>query len=656
MRTKVTLVLLFLNVALFFFIFRFERTWRTEAALQEARRRVLGSETADIQSLSVSSSVPGGPSFAVVRTRDQWMLTEPLDWPANPEAVLAIVHELQFLENETSFSVSDLARSQQSLADFGLDKPRLIVTFSSGGGAASGQAPAGPTTVLRIGSASPVGNRLYVLSPDGTRVNVVNRSLVDVLSVPIDKLRADTLLTIRVFEARALSVQTSGARVRIRRDGNRWSFDTIVDARASKTRMELALNALNALHARSFPATPPSTLPSESPTLRVTIDGNNRSETLFLGEPAKPPETSAGAGAATAAPHEVEYFAQLMNGNSVRNPVFTVVVSSSLLDQLRKAQDELRERRILDFDPATVTSVTLAAPNQNRPAVTLQRLDPNAPESAWQLVRQTEGAAGPQTIAANDAAVRRLLERLALLSAETFESDAPSNAQLENWGFNRPEREITLVVGGAPAAARKPIVLQLGTGASGAVFARAGSTSDVGPSVYGVRVELADDYPVDPKAWREPRLRELPPTARITGLKLTDLSTGQVVFETTVDAAGKPAAETRAVAAFQSLVTALRTLQAKRFVEERFVDRLILAGEERTWRYQLDATIALPGSGGGEQTSTSTLFLTDRVGGARQLAGSKEFDAVFELEQPMIDALWTLAYGSRDPGPQLEQP
>ena len=39
MRTKVTLVLIFLNVALFFFIFKFERNWRTEAASKEARRR-----------------------------------------------------------------------------------------------------------------------------------------------------------------------------------------------------------------------------------------------------------------------------------------------------------------------------------------------------------------------------------------------------------------------------------------------------------------------------------------------------------------------------------------------------------------------------------------------------------------------------------------
>ena len=51
MRTKVTLVLIFLNVALFFFIFKFERNWRTEAASLEARRRVLGPEAADIRAV-----------------------------------------------------------------------------------------------------------------------------------------------------------------------------------------------------------------------------------------------------------------------------------------------------------------------------------------------------------------------------------------------------------------------------------------------------------------------------------------------------------------------------------------------------------------------------------------------------------------------------
>jgi hypothetical protein len=61
--------------------------------------------------------------------------------------------------------------------------------------------------------------------------------------------------------------------------------------------------------------------------------------------------------------------------------------------------------------------------------------------------------------------------------------------------------------------------------------------------------------------------------------------------------------------------------------------------------------VALPGGEGREQTSVSTLWFTDRLGASRQIAGSREFDAVFDIEQPLIDALWTITYGARDPGP-----
>ena len=75
MRTKVTLVLLFLNVALFFFIFRFERRWRTEDDWKETRRRVLGAEATDIRSLEIT-----GPnrSVSLEKRGDTWFITKPL--------------------------------------------------------------------------------------------------------------------------------------------------------------------------------------------------------------------------------------------------------------------------------------------------------------------------------------------------------------------------------------------------------------------------------------------------------------------------------------------------------------------------------------------------------------------------------------------------
>jgi hypothetical protein len=48
------------------------------------------------------------------------------------------------------------------------------------------------------------------------------------------------------------------------------------------------------------------------------------------------------------------------------------------------------------------------------------------------------------------------------------------------------------------------------------------------------------------------------------------------------------------------------------------------------------------------------LWLTERIKGSLQLAGSKDFNVVFAVDQPVIDALWQLTYGARDPGPAPE--
>ena len=84
-------------------------------------------------------------------------------------------------------------------------------------------------------------------------------------------------------------------------------------------------------------------------------------------------------------------------------------------------------------------------------------------------------------------------------------------------------------------------------------------------------------------------------------------------------------------------------------MQDTFTDKVTFAGEERAWKYKLEATISLPGGAGGEQTSVTSLLLTERGGGAQQLAGAKEADAVFEIDQAFLDALWSLTY--RDPGP-----
>ncbi len=638
MRSKITLVLVFLNVALFFFIFKFERTWRTERASLEARRRVLGPEAADIRSLVVRN---GAGSFTLSRRGDAWWLTTPLEWPANPEAVSHLIHELQLLENVSSFNVADLAQNNQHLADYGLvDDPvkaKMSVEFSSGEGAAALK------STLILGDATKDGSRLYLLSPDGKRIHVVNHSLADDLALPLDALRADSLLTSPVFEARALGVQTSGVRVRIRREAERWRFDTII-ANANKTLLETTITGLNSLHPKSFVASAnaPATLPSAAPTLRIILEGNNRTETLYLGEPLGP--TAITTGAATAP--DIEYYAQLDR----RPAVFTIAVPAALLDSLRNALVALREKRVLDFDPRAVTAVTLAAPIlANQPPLTLQRLEPpagSAPDlpASWQILRRGAGAGGPQTLPADRPAVQRLLEQLALLSAKNFQTDASTNADLENWGFKRPEREVTLALAGTTP----PLVLSLGTDAQRAAYALVGPTN-AGSSIFAVDRAILDELPIEARAWRERQLPELPATARLTALKLTDLNGNQTLLDVSLDANGHAPGDTPNHPAVEKILALLPHLRAKSFPQDGFTEKVLLAGDECAWRFKLDYTVALPGGAGAAPTSVKTLLFTDRGGGAQMFAGSAELDAVFEIEQPLLDALWAITY--RDPGP-----
>lgn len=664
MRTKVTLFLLFLNVALFAFIFGFEREWRTDRAFLEIRRRVLGPAAANIHTLQISGPGLATP-IALARNGENWFLTAPVQWPANPHAVSRIINELQFLEHETSFAVADLAANEQNLADYGLAEPALTVTFTAAPASDPAAPPPAPIA-LALGSETTVGNRLYVLSPDGRRIHVVNRSLAESLRLSLDQLRSDTAFTIPVFEVRSLNLQTAtpaNLRIRLRRDGNRWSFEAPIIARASKTATELTLNRLNQLRTRRFLGATRDRpeLVAESgtadPTFRVTLEGNNRRETLLLGREIGPVPAPIvpGQTADPAAPPDLEYYARMED----RDALFTVALPASLLDSLRGAQETLRDRRVLDLEGRTITSLALSAPNY--PELTLQRFEPNAttPSAAWQLVR-ADAAGTPRTEPADPAIVDRLLQNLTLLEARQFLRDAPSDLELENWGLVRPIRRLELTFAPAPGLAAGPVnaTLLLGVASEreGRVYAKLAQQ----PFVYLVDPRILDLLPVVPRSYRDRLLRELPAGTRLTGLTLTDLEDQSTLYahtlapgETweTVLAAEPPARR----AALTTLRAQLRTLRAERITADGFTPTIAVNGEERPWAYRVEATLALSGGPGGQST-TSSLFFAARDGGSLQLVGAPEFDLVFEAPQPLLDAMWALTYGPRDPGPATTEP
>ncbi|MCF3650367.1 DUF4340 domain-containing protein [Synoicihabitans lomoniglobus] len=654
MRTKVTLVLVFLNVALFFFIFGFERKWRTDQIAQESRRRVLGAEAANIQFLEIAGPSLESP-IRLQRTGDTWQVTSPYEWPANPFAVSRIVSELQFLEHETTYEVANLGITGLSLTDYGLAEPALRVSFSSAADPNADDAPA--VTTLAIGNKTDIGNRLYVLSPEGDRVHVVSDSLAKSLALDLDELRSETCFTIPVFEVRSLNLQSAGpanVRVRLRLEGNRWSFESPIVARASKSATVEALNSLNGLTTHTFfgaPSRDPellTTAGTATPSLRITLEGNNRRETLLLGNQVGPTAIPAG----TATQPDIEFFARMEN----RDAVFTVVVPQKLANALSSAQRELRDDHVLDLEGRRINAVTLTAANGAE--VILQKLEPTtetrpANTTGWQVVERDASGALRTQPADTEVVEGQLLRDLKELRARTFERDVPTDNDLETWGLSSPSRTISLAFEPEPGTTIAPLnsTLLIGTDQQGNnAYAKLQRQT----FVYAVDRNILTKTPVDPLHYRQRLLRELPAGGRLVGIVLRDLSTSTTLFDHELRAGESwddvfrnlPAARQ---AALRLLPHELTVLRAQRFFAGEFTDTVPVNGETRGWRFRLDAKLALTSDPGG-QIVDSPLFLADRDGGDYQLVGAPEFNVIFEATQPLIDAVWALSYGERDPG------
>lgn len=617
MRTKFTLFLIFINVALFYTIFYL----RTEQnRVQPDINLVLGPESADLTELVIEAS--SGGTIHLVRRDAQWVLTQPLVWNANEFAVRFILNELNSLRAETTFPVAGLAASGQTLADYGLEKPRIRLTLTPAG--------AKPIT-LQIGDATQGGNRLYVLSADGTQIHVVNRSLAERLTMGLTDLRAQTLFNIPVFEAQALTLETEGGqRTLLRREGARWNIETLRTA-ANRVDTELVLGALTGLEVQAFPTREVANSALQafaSPELRITLEGNGRRQTLLLAAPAP------SASDAPAQDGLNSYYARMEGDPNREGTVFTVALPQELLQTLRHAQRDLREKRILDFDTQRVSSINLQGADGE---VTLQRLDDAA--GGWQVVTRG-GDQALESVRAENEVVARLLSDLARLSADEFTNDAPSQADREAYGFVRPTRRVTIETRGTDGAV-EPVVLLIATGADHRTYAGLSNREPI----FRVSSEILNETPLNPLAYRDRTVRELPAGAQLVHLKVTALADGSALLDQDL-----PSADSKVSAAAEKL----RLVRGASLLGDFTPTGPLVDGVERPWEHKLEVTLALAGAAG--EKATYALFLAPRTGGDIWIAGAPAENLNFTLEPDLVDALFAITFGSRDPGPPSSVP
>ncbi len=612
MRFKLTLFLFALNVIAFGAIYYLERDGGNEP-IRENPEPILPSSITQSDRIEIAGETIPTPRV-LIRKGETWQLQKPVEWRANPNAIDRIFRSLLFLRQEIRFTLEDVERNNQTLADYGLENPVLKLIFDKGD----------QSTEISVGSPTDVGGRFYLLGPSGEEIFVVDEEILRSVALDIQDLTDRNLFSLDFFAVKEMTLQPGNGRnlqIRLAAIDDGWRFEAPIQTAASSAAVDSRLQALletpvGTLYAES------SLSPSETglvePRFRISLDDGNRRQTFLLGSPIPGSEDRS-------------------YGKLEGVPTVVTVPEEAFL-ALEDAQRTMRERSFFQFRLSDVNEVRIVSPSRK---ISLQRLEDN---NSWQVSSIVEGEE-PVRYPADPDVLTKTFESLITLRAVRFVSDAPSDSDLADYGLDDPQRRVLL-------AGETSNELLLGNldPETKTLYAKVAGQ----PFVYAVPLDIIRDLPVSALAYRYRLLDALPETARVKSVRVTNLESGEILMDRAIgddgqswesEAEGEDAAEKNG--AFAIILRQIRDFRVASYFSSTFGNGLRIEPDRLIpWSYELSAVIELPGSGDATEIIRK-YSLTERIGGTLQGGGFEPEEVTFLLPQIFIDA-WAILFPERE--------
>lgn len=353
-RTTVILLALLLGAGVFLFVVN-RRTSTTDQATTtpafDAKGKKLFDEKADdVTRLTIQPADAGAKPMVLVKDGGNWKLTQPLAWPADSFEARNLVDAVVGLRSQ---GVVDL--DSANLASTGLDHPRYTLEAADA---------AGKTFQVAVGNRSSLGNALYVRVGDEKAGQLVGgASLADKLdkgvSKLVDSLRDKQLVKTTSGQMRALEISHRGQKLVLDKSGDDWKIVEPRQAPADQSAVSDLLFSITDLRAEEFfdPSSP-----------EASDAGFDRPKAAVWFSTAAPATQSASAPSTRPAGTTVTFgqFASVDRDKiyvklSDPNIVARVPMTQAALDRLTGASVlSLRDKKVVDIDPAHVTGFTLA--------------------------------------------------------------------------------------------------------------------------------------------------------------------------------------------------------------------------------------------------------------------------------------------------------
>ncbi len=376
----------------------------------------------DITAVTVTGA--DGTRLAFVRGAGDWQMTEPVAAKAATSKVWALISAAKDAQYDAAYEANAI-----DPAITRLQQPLWTVELADAAG----------SYVLKIGAPAPLRrNQTYVRPAGDTKTYVVSEDFAQLLSRPANEYRDMTLVSVpppQVVRIRASGQELAQA-FDIEKHGDAWGIVRPYTAPADRTAVQDILEKCSSVVAKDIAADDAANLgayglAAGKERLVVQLSTEDKPAPAAATSPAttEPATTSAPAIKITTIAFGEKNKGRVYARVNDRKTVYQL--DAKLMDDLLKQIDELRDKRVVDFDAKAVAGIDLAMPDGKAKLTFLS--------GQWKIVEPQEGPANSQS-------VRTLLETLTTLKAQSWADE--KNLPAAVTGLSSPTGQITLRVTG----------------------------------------------------------------------------------------------------------------------------------------------------------------------------------------------------------------
>jgi len=413
-RGRSTAILAVLAAALgayIYFVDRFHSPAPADAP--EVKGKVFaGVDAAKVEEVRIDRK--SGESATIRKVNGAWRVAAPIDVAAD--------------ESEASNLASNLATADiqrvvdekpKDLAAFGLDKPRVTLTFKTAGG---------PPRTLLVGDKNPTGSDLYARLPDSPRVFLVSGYLDGTFDKGLFQLRDKRILAFDREKVDRIDLTAGTTAVSVARQAEVWSVTKPWAARADFGVIESVLSRLSSGQMKAIawdPSAPASTAAAAptpgakaAPGLAPPAAGKPHTLKEFGLDPAER-RLTLGAGSTSAelllgkASPEGDVYAK----DARRDLVFTI--EKALADDLSRQPADFRAKDVFAFRAFTGTRLEIARGGKTFLFERKKGPEKDATEK-WVQVQPAKTV--------DEAKIEDLVGKVSTLRAESFVDALPAGA------------------------------------------------------------------------------------------------------------------------------------------------------------------------------------------------------------------------------------